>query len=108
MRNRVRLHPAIPKENVKYVRKQSTDLGLDVILKDGTYNLSKQLSVTITEKTLDYGKVMIVGSKEHVALFISNYRGDWFRTSPIVSVERFGTDLRIKTQNSLYNLELVV
>lgn len=103
MRNRVKLHPAIPEEHKKIVRKLATDLGLDVILKHGTYDLSKSYG-NHTSYVLKEGKVQIVGSDKHVALFISNFKGDWFRTSPIQAVERNGNIIVIETMNSVYHL----
>ena len=104
MRNRVVLHSGIKEEHKKLVRKASTDLGLDTILKNGTYDLlKKQGSYDIY--VLKEGKVQIVGGDIHVALFISNFKGEWFRSSPIKSCERNGITITITTMNSTYYLK---
>lgn len=108
---KVTIHQQVPKEHRRYVRKASTDLGLDRINSDEFYNLKK----VGTKNRGNYGegtmvrggKVLIVGSDKHVALFVADDRGNWFRTSPIVnsSLGKNGSVL-IETMNSMYELEL--
>lgn len=107
MRNRIKLHPAIAEENKKIVRKMSTDLGLDTILKDGTYTIKKVASKAgkfMPEYVLKDGKILVVGNNLGVAIFIENYRGDWFRTSKIESCTRHKDVIVIETMNSTYHL----
>jgi hypothetical protein len=87
---------------------QATRLGLDSINYEQRYTLEKVKAkrksaylpndgITIT------GEVLLVGSKEHVAIFIqSNER--WFRTSPICEVVRLDNEILLETVNSVYLL----
>lgn len=107
MRNRIKLHPAIPEQNKKIIRKMSTDLGLDTILQDGTYTIEKVASKhgnCMPEYVLKDGKILVVGNNLGVAIFIENYKGDWFRTSRIESCTRHKDVIVIETMNSTYHL----
>lgn len=108
----MKIHEAVPLENLSQVQSQMDKLGLSDI-PDGCYALKKASAKIPSprgyEDTMDIlvGLPSIVGSENHVALYASG-RGrqyDWFRTSPIIGVRKIGQSYAIETQNSVYILE---
>lgn len=105
-----KIHSAVPKENLKMVKDMLTKLGLNQIDSTVQYNLIKIGSKFQTyeeEKIIVRGGIVqIIGSQQHIAIFVSNNKGTWFRSSPVVGVVISGKTIKIETENSLYKLTL--
>jgi hypothetical protein len=116
MNNEIEIYPHVAEELKKQIHENALSLGLGQIDYDKFVSLEK-----ISEKVknprnypkayqvIERAYINIIGNEELVWLYLFKSDGTWFRSSPIMRVDKIEdidnySIFQIETENSLYNL----
>lgn len=108
----MRVHPAII-EGTEEILSAAKLVGLDKIDYDKKYTLfkteAKNKSTTgiPDDGYIDRGNVYIIGNEKQSALYLMNH-DSWFKTSQVLSCEPIELGYRVETNNSIYELRVVI
>lgn len=101
-------------DNAEEVMRVAKKVGMDKII-DSKYKVIKIRSKNKNKHGYKDGEVFIIGNPiilgdkdaKNVWFYFFNARGEWAKTSPVLSVEKTKTGYKFETKNSFYKMDRV-